>query len=579
MMITGTNESLAATPPAPNPPPGPPGPASPDLVSPSLAPTPPVPPPPGHPLPSPPATHPQPPEELHVLVIAPIGRDSRLIVEALASAGLFASALPDIDQAVMVMQQHPLGSLLITEEVLNAREIALLASHLSQQPNWSDLPVLVLTAGGSANALSRKREQDRLPLGSVTLLERPIRMATLVSSVRSALRSRARQYQVRDTLRERDRAEAARRETESRLMLAVETARLGSWELNIETGHLDASPTCRHTFDWTLDQPLTLQDFFDRLHPDDRAGVQQKIDNTTRHLLPYADEYRILWRDGSQHWITASGRILDRPPLGDPSPAPDSISATSSSSRMAGVTMDITDRVRSEIAIRNAEKLALVGRLSSAIAHEINNPLEAVTNLLYLLDGSPLGTVEKEFVSMAQMELARVSQIAAQTLAFSRQKNDREPTHLGELLDSALTLYNSRLHNAGIQIHRGYRYRQPVPCYPGEMRQVFVNLIANAFDAMRSGGRLTLRERLARHPLTNRLGVRITVADNGIGMGPAVKNRIFEAFHSTKGNNGTGLGLWITKGIIEKHRGSMCFRSSDHPLHHGTVFSLFLPID
>lgn len=509
-------------------------------------------------------------DNLEVLVIAPVGRDATLISDALRSVSIRAIANRTVEQSIGLLGQRDLGAILITEEVLGADQISLLAKELITQEPWSDLPVLILTVGGSSTALSRKREHDRLPLGTVTLLERPIRMATLISSVQSALRSRARQYQVRQTLIERDHAEAARRESESRLLLAIETARLGTWERNITEGSLEASPTCRRIFDWPEGKSLTTQDLLDRVHPEDRDFLSGKVAEAIKSQIPYTAEYRVIWSDATVRWVSSSGRLL--------SGSTDPSAASPSQIRLAGVTLDITERVLSEIALRNADKLALVGRLSSSIAHEINNPLEAVTNLLFLLQASDLNDTAGQYVSMAQRELARVSEIAAQTLTFNRQRDAHSEARLTDILDSVLALYQGRLATSNIQVLRKYSFGKPVLCYPGELRQVFTNLVANAFDATRKGGKIVVRERSATHLVTNTPGIRITIADTGSGMGESVKAHIFEAFYSTKGNNGTGLGLWISKGIVEKHSGSLRFKSSTKPGHSGTVFSIFLPV-
>ncbi len=230
-------------------------------------------------------------------------------------------------------------------------------------------------------------------------------------------------------------------------------------------------------------------------------------------------------------------------------------------------------------ALRQSEKLAVVGRLASSIAHEINNPLEAVTNLLYILDETPLDEEQRGYLDIARRELARVSEISAQTLTFNRQRDVRGEASIAALLDSVLVLYQGRLAGLKITIERRYQHTPPFACYPGELRQVFANLIGNAFDATRQGGRIILRERAARHPKSRQPGVRVLIADTGQGMCAEVKNHLFEPFKSTKGNNGNGLGLWISKGIIDKHRGSIQVRSSTGPGKSGTVFSIFIPFD
>jgi signal transduction histidine kinase len=240
--------------------------------------------------------------------------------------------------------------------------------------------------------------------------------------------------------------------------------------------------------------------------------------------------------------------------------------------------VDVTERRRAEQALLQSEKLAAVGRLSASIAHEINNPLEAITNLLYLIDRSDdLPDSLRSYTKMAQQELARVSQIATQTLRFYRQSTARNAVRVSELLDQVLKLYQGRLSSAGVDVVRDYRGAEPLVCFDGELRQVFTNLIGNALDASRESGPITLREREATDWRTGRKGVRITVADRGHGMSNEVVGRIFEPFFSTKGITGTGLGLWVSLEIVQKHSGVMKVRSSVASSHHGTVFSLFIP--
>jgi signal transduction histidine kinase len=196
---------------------------------------------------------------------------------------------------------------------------------------------------------------------------------------------------------------------------------------------------------------------------------------------------------------------------------------------------------------------------------------------LYLLDGTTLNEAQRGYLDTARQELARVSEIAAQTLTFNRERDIRGQASVSTLLDSVLALYQGRLAGSKIVVERCYQNTSPFTCYPGELRQVFANLISNAFDATRKGGRIILRERAARHSKTGEAGVRITVADTGHGIHAAMKSHLFQAFRSTKGSNGSGLGLWISKEIIDKHGGSIQFRSSTKAGNSGTIFSVFIP--
>lgn len=371
-------------------------------------------------------------DDLHVLLVTPTGRDADLIAQVLEAFDVQSETLSDVASVVEEFRAKDVGAMLIAEEALeDDKAVALLSSALSDQPAWSDLPILILTNGGKETFQSRREQRRREPLGDVTLLERPIRIPTLISSIKAALRARGNQYM--------------RRSAES--------------------------------------------------------------------------------------------------------------------------------------VLRQNEKLAAVGRVASSIAHEINNPLEAVTNCLYLLNGTALNDEQRGYLDLAQSELARVSEISSHTLTFNRQRDIQGEASMCTLLDSVVTLYQGRLAASGICVERRYLDGRPVLCRPGELRQVFVNLICNAFDATRKGGRIVLRERFLTDPRTGQQGVLITVADNGHGVEARLKENLFDAFRSTKGINGSGLGLWISKGIIDKHRGSIRFRSSTKLGSSGTVFQVFIPYE
>ncbi len=249
---------------------------------------------------------------------------------------------------------------------------------------------------------------------------------------------------------------------------------------------------------------------------------------------------------------------------------------------IAAVILEVTHQKKAENALIQSEKLAAVGRLASSISHEINNPLEAITNLLYLISlSNDLSEGVRNYVKTAQSELSRVCQIATQTLRFHRQAVRATNVTAADLVNAVLNLYQGRLANSNIKVEATYATATRILCFENDIRQVLNNLIANAIDAMRQGGRLVVRA----HDTTDdsagyskgRKGIRITIADTGHGMSPEVRARLFEPFYTTKDLNGTGLGLWISAEIVTRHQGRLTFRSTQHPVHHGTVFSLFLP--
>jgi signal transduction histidine kinase len=248
------------------------------------------------------------------------------------------------------------------------------------------------------------------------------------------------------------------------------------------------------------------------------------------------------------------------------------------------ILVETTERRRAEAMLRKSEKLAATGRLAASIAHEINNPLEAVTNLLYLIRHGELDRESLQYAEMAQDEVARMSEITQQMLRFYRQSTKPGLSNVSGLLDSVMALHERRAANLQIDVVRSYESELQLFCFAGEMRQLLNNLIANAIDAMTpGGGRLRLRvERVQHHPLSGLAGVRITVADTGSGMSRETRRHIFEPFFTTKEDTGTGLGLWVSAEIIQKHKGSIAIRSrlrNEQGIGGGTIFSLFFPAD
>lgn len=245
----------------------------------------------------------------------------------------------------------------------------------------------------------------------------------------------------------------------------------------------------------------------------------------------------------------------------------------------ASIARDITAQKLAEEALRKTEKLASAGRLSATIAHEINNPLEAITNLLYLLKrNQSLDEKARKQLNTADDELRRVSHLARQTLGFYRDSSSAVKVNLETALDEVLDLYLRKLSASRIRIEKDYAGPVEVVAFAGEIRQVFSNLVSNAIDAMPNGGRIKIRVANSHSWRGENIpGGRITVADSGSGIAPADMTKIFEAFYTTKKDVGTGLGLWLSKEIVHKHKGSISVRSSTRAGCSGTVFSVFLP--
>jgi PAS domain S-box-containing protein len=323
------------------------------------------------------------------------------------------------------------------------------------------------------------------------------------------------------------------------------------------------------------DGSLTLE----RIFP---GQAREILDRGARNSGDNADtlEMSCVTRDGNPLLVLLGAAVLN-----PEAPAADH--------QTAAFLADLSEQKRSEEVLRRTEKLAAAGKLSASIAHEINNPLEAVTNCLYLLEQTELSDVQRSYLALGQRELARVAHITTQTLRFYRQSTRAVATDIRELFETVLFLYEARMRDIGIHVERDFAELPPIVAYDGEVRQVLANFVGNALDALQSSvnaalpppepatarqPRIVLRSRRARDWKHERAGVAVTVADTGIGMSAATLKRIYEPFFSTKGITGTGLGLWISADIIAKHGGVLRVRTRQQA-PSGTIFRLFLPFE
>jgi len=230
-------------------------------------------------------------------------------------------------------------------------------------------------------------------------------------------------------------------------------------------------------------------------------------------------------------------------------------------------------------ALRKSEKLLVAGRLAASISHEINNPLASVTNLLYLIGTSTSLQEAKAHRDIAAGELARISEIVTQTLRFYREQSRPSVVQITDIVDSALLFYRGKLTNEGIAVEKDFRECAPILAVGGELRQVILNLISNSMDALQRGGTLRIRAANTRERSNgSRPGIRLTFADSGCGIQPAIRKMLFEPFVSTKGDTGTGLGLWVSSQIVGKHGGTIQVKSRAQSNDTGSVFSIFLPL-
>ena len=253
---------------------------------------------------------------------------------------------------------------------------------------------------------------------------------------------------------------------------------------------------------------------------------------------------------------------------------------------LAGIVLvlrDSTQQRRTQAALLASEKLAVAGRLAATIAHEIHNPLDSVANLLYLMRQGSTPEENARFLDMAQGELSRATQISRALLGMYRESRTAVALDISSLLGSVLVLLERRFKEIGVRINADLEQPAVVSGFPAELRQVFTNLLTNAAEASARGQTVEVRTRAVSGPdptdpsAPRRPGILITVEDGGPGVAAEVQRQLFQPFFSTKGEAGTGLGLWVSKGIVEKHSGTIDLSSSTGPEHPGTVVSVFLP--
>jgi PAS domain S-box-containing protein len=361
-------------------------------------------------------------------------------------------------------------------------------------------------------------------------------------------------------------AEAALRESEERFRITFNQAAVGMCQVAPDGTLLMVNHKMTEILGYSKED-LIGRKFHEFTFADDLGHNVEKLDAMlSGEIATYSLEKRYLRPDGTQPWANVTASLV-RDENGDPK-------------YIITVVEDITERRRAAEALRTSERLAATGRLAASIAHEINNPLEAVTNLLYLLEqNKSLDDNARGFAKLAQEEVNRVAHIARQTLGFYRDSSRVEAVQVSRLVDEVVALFAAKIRTSEVEVVKELEADAPIDAFAGELRQVFSNLVANALDAVGRKGKLRIRINPARSLRSRgQRGIRVTIADNGPGISREVVERIFEPFFTTKGAKGTGLGLWVTRGIIEKHGGVIRVWSSTRQGKSGTAFSVFLPL-
>lgn len=356
---------------------------------------------------------------------------------------------------------------------------------------------------------------------------------------------------------ERDRGESLRR-----LRLALDAGQLGTWTWDRTTDLLDFDERGAALFGIEPHARITRTELRTRMvHPEDIALTPENLGERLESEQIYTAEYRIQTAHGVR-WIAASGIANYR-------------EGTAEVVSMSGTVQDITERKAQEATLRQSEKLAATGRLAATIAHEINNPLEAVTNLIFLCKTDPtVPPAIQRLLETADGELARVAQIAQQTLGFYRDTTRPAEIDMCALLRGVVDLFSRKLMSKKVVCTLEVAQDLRIVGLAGEIKQVFSNLLVNAIDASSFNTTIRIRGKSARRE--GQIGISVLLADQGSGIPQNVRGRLFSPFFTTKESVGTGLGLWVTRGIVEKQGGCIGYRTCT-ATPSGTVFRVFLP--
>ena len=514
-----------------------------------------------------------------ILILAPTGRDAALTARFLEESRLPWETCAEIEELCQKMLDGA-GLVFLAGEVLTERAVRCLVEALGQQPTWSDIPVILLTSGGGDAPANAEAIASLSEAGNVTLIERPVRVATLLSAFQSALRARRRQYEVRDYLvKEEDSKEALRR-SEERLRVALDAARLGAWQLDLATGQLNCTPLCKANYGLAADAEFTYDTVLQMIHPDDRALMRAAVERALDGRDTFRAEYRVVWPDGTLHWVLASGRG-DYDAQGEPR-------------GMVGVTLNVTGRKQAEqereqllqrerAARAEAEESSrLKDEFLATVSHELRTPLTAVLGWTHLLRAGrldekaavhALDTVERNAQAQQQLieDLLDVSRIITGKLRL-----DVRRVAPASFIEAAIEAVLPAAEAKGIVLERSLSPDvAAVSGDPARLQQVVWNLLSNAIKFTPRGGRVHIHlEGAGSH-------AEISVKDTGDGIHSEFLPYVFDRFRqadqtTARRYGGLGLGLAIVRHLVELHGGTVGAESEGEG--KGATFTVRLPL-
>lgn len=538
--------------------------------------------------------------EIFGLIHAPLGRDAQLAASLLREASISSTIAETLD-GLATRLDDDIAFAVITEEALRSADLRPLAAWIDTQPSWSDLPFIILTARGGGPERNPAAARLLDVLGNVSFVERPFHATTFISVARSALRGRRRQYDARMRMEALD-------EGERRLQTALEAGRLGAWELDLASGELTTSVTCRGIFGRGPEDSFTYEDLLAAIHPDDLERMKETVRRTIETGADYSISYRTIWADGSVHGAEIRAQLQrDR---------------SGRAIRIVGVSADITERMqaehqqrqlnetleervaertrdleeahglvlaevnqreRAEEQLRQAQKMETIGQLTGGVAHDFNNLLMAVLGNLGLLRKHVAGDIKAtRLIDGALQGAQRGASLTQRLLAFAR----RQDLQVGPVDFSRLVTEMEDLlkRSVGSRIVIEVSFPPQLPPVLADSNQVelaLLNLVVNARDAMPDGGliRIELKE-LEQLSQADELAagryVVLSVIDQGHGMDAATLEKAIEPFFSTKElGKGTGLGLSMVHGLALQLNGQLKLTSA---LHKGTTAELWIPL-
>jgi signal transduction histidine kinase/DNA-binding response OmpR family regulator len=513
--------------------------------------------------------------EERVLVVMPSERDSQRTLHILAEANLAGTVCTSLPELCRELRAGA-GAALVTDEIITADIDRRLEDTLREQPTWSALPILVLAREGAEQRMEQGPLSD---YNSVVIVERPVRTRSLISAIRSALRARRNQYQIREAIREHERQAAELTAQDEKLRFALSAGRLGSWELDVERQELTCSEICKAIYGRAIDQPFTYAELYESIHPEDREGVRAAIAHCLATSNPYDVEYRVVWSNGETHWLMARGRAV--------------YDAQLKPIRMVGVSLDVTERERLDEALRRsqlelaaqADQLRMADRRKdeflATLAHELRNPLAPISTGLSLLSESSDPEVSRRTLGVMQRQVRHMVRLIDDLLDVSR-------ITMGKLELKRERIAVAAVVEAGIEgsqpnLQRGqHRLRLDLTDEPlfldadhTRIAQVISNLLNNSSKYTANEGTIELSVRREGEDVV------IAVRDNGLGIPPERLDDIFQMFGQVnraldRSHGGLGIGLALVRRLVEMHGGTVVADSAGP--NRGSTFIVRLPL-